>query len=370
MYDAIISGAGPAGASCALILAKNGRNVLLLEKAPLPRYKACGGGLSQKALNLLKDNLNLQEVDSVIETKIYNVQFIYKFDNCVSVNFDYPVVSMCMRDKFDHLLVKKAAKNGATVKSGEKALEIETGYREIKVITNQSFYKGKYFIGADGAHSIAAKLFSNRKKNAIAVEAEISATAKTNFQKDKLELHYGIIPHGYGWIFPKKEVISLGIGSFLPSIKGLQKYYRSFKKGAGFENTKELILKAHPIPLPTERTLCNERVVLIGDAAGLADPLCGEGIYYALKSGLLAAEALMQDKTGLYAESVTKHFLPQLRQAEKLSRIIYGALPLINRLVNSDPQIARKLVNVVYGSENYSDLFSYLAGKYNIFKRA
>jgi flavin-dependent dehydrogenase len=275
-----------------------------------------------------------------------------------------------MRDKLDFSLVTKAKDKGIIVNSHEKATEIiqEENYTIVK--TDKSEYKSKYIVGADGAHSITAKHFNISKKYAIAIEAEILTTSKINFYKNDIGLYYGIIPHGYGWVFPKKDVISIGIGSFLPKVKGLKNYYYKFKKNIGLIDYKEKILRGHPIPILTHKNskYNNGKILLAGDAAGLADPLSGEGIYYSLQSGIWAAEAIINSDLDEYTEKINSILIPQLKQAEILSKIIYNALPIINKLINSNPEIAKKLVEVIYGKSSYNDLFKYLTKKYSIFR--
>ncbi len=369
MYDAIVIGSGPAGTACAITLSKNNKKVLLLEKYKLPRYKSCGGGLSQKSYEILK-NLDV-DINKFVENEINNVDFIYKHKNTVNINFDYPVIKTSMRDKLDFGLINKSTNFGTIVNSSEKVEEINQKENYIVVKTDKTEYKSSFVVGADGAHSVTAKHFNNTKKNAIAVEAEIINTPEMNVNKKTIELHYGIIPHGYGWIFPKKNVISIGIGSFLPKTKGLNDYYYKFKENIGFKNCEEKILKGHPIPILTHKNsnYNNGNILLVGDAAGLVDPLSGEGIYYALQSGIWAAEAIINKNSDKYTKIIKNKLLPQLKQAEILSKIIFNTLPVINKLINSNPDIAKKLVEVIYGKLTYNELFKYLTKRYSIFRQ-
>jgi flavin-dependent dehydrogenase len=316
--------------------------------------------------------LNIK-LEQVLENGIDEVDFIYKYKNNVHLAFDYITIKMCMRQKLDYLLVQEAQKYGIHLKTAEKVVDLDQDKGHIIVKTDKSQYNGKYLVGADGAHSIvASKFFNINKKRAMAVEGEINITPDLKVDKNRMELHYGIIPHGYGWIFPKEKVLSIGIGSFSPSLKGLNKYYYKFKKEIGLGGHQELILKAHPIPLIKEKNpvLHTGHVLLTGDAAGLVDPLCGEGIYYALQTGIWAANAIINNNLQEYSAMIQKRILPELRQADILARLIYNALPVINRLVNSDPLIAENLLAVVYGKGTYKDLFRYLINKYSIFRQA
>lgn len=372
MYDAIVIGAGPAGAACAISLGKEDKNILLIDKYKLPRYKACGGGLSQKSYSVLTEKLNVN-LDKVIINAVDQVHFIYKHKNNVNLTFDYKTIKMCMRDTLDYHLVQETQKYPVHVKSTETVLAIVQYKDHVLVKTDKSQYRGKYLLGADGAHSIvASKVFNLNKKRAVAVEGEIMLPPEMNVCKNMIELHYGIIPHGYGWIFPKDKVLSIGIGSFLPSLKGLHNYYHKFKREIGLHQHREVILKAHPLPLLKENKplLHTGNVLLAGDAAGLVDPLCGEGIYYALQTGIWAAQAILNDDLEGYTTTINKHVLPELKQASILAQIIYSTLPVINRLVNSDPSIAKSLLEVVYGLGTYQDLFKYLRGKYSLFSQA
>lgn len=368
MYDIIIAGGGPAGTTCANFLGQE-RNVLLLEKEKFPRYKACGGALSFKAASLLNEDLNL-DINKISENNITQVSFVYKFEDHNIIHFDYPVLHMCMRDKFDDYLLRLASQKGAKVKFEEEVLQIEETQEYIKIKTNKGQYKSKYFVGAEGASSFTAKKIGLSRKKVVAVEGELTNKALEEFtNKNRVELHYGLVPFGYGWVFPKENNLSIGVGAFLHNPKNLKNYYYHFKNGLGLKDKSELIIKAHALPLFKEMnpTFHKGRMLVVGDAAGLVDPLCGEGIYYAGLSGKLAAEAILNEHLEKYSRNINEIIMPELQYANILSSIIYNNMSLINKLVKRSPELTKRLLKVICGETQYSDLFNSLSNIHPIF---
>lgn len=368
MYDIIIAGGGPAGSTCASFLGKE-KKVLLLEKNNFPRYKACGGALTLKAVALLTKNLNLN-IKKISENEITQIGFIYKFKDYNVTYFDYPVMYMCMRDKLDDYLLKYASQKGAQVKFGEEVLQINENQEFVEVKTNKGNYKSKYFIGAEGASSFTAKTIGLSRKKVVAFEGELTSEIPPEiFKNNQVDLHYGVIPFGYGWVFPKEKNLSIGVGAFLHNPKNLKNYYHYFKEGLGLEGNKELIVKAHALPFlkETNQTFHKGRMFVVGDAAGLVDPLCGEGIYYAALSGKLAAEAILNEHPDKYSIDIKREIIPELRYANILSSIIYNNITLVNKLVKRSPELTKKLLEVICGEMRYSDLFNLLSNVHPIF---
>ena len=368
MYDFIIAGGGPAGASAACLLAKNG-SVLVIEREEFPRYKSCGGALSYKAVSLLKEDFDFN-TDMVTEREIKRVNFIYKLgEQKTGVDFDYPIINMCMRDNFDSQLLNNAEKNGAKINFSEEVADIEEAEGHVRIITDKDEYKSRYFIGAEGANSVTAKKLLLDIKKTVAVEGELNQCQEEVIANDEINLFYGVIPHGYGWIFPKTNNLSIGVCSFNAKIKGINGYYNNFKDNLELNRCSQFKFKGHAIPLLTNfnRIPKKGRILAVGDAAGLVDPFCGEGIYYALLSGKFAAEAILKENIKEYHNRIKNIIFPEFKHASILAVIIYNNMPLINKLVTHNPSLIRNLLEVTYGNMKYSSLLNSLKSEHPIF---
>jgi geranylgeranyl reductase family protein len=364
-YDVIVVGAGPGGSTAARFCAKAGVGTLLIEKEKMPRYKACGGCLSLKTVHFL--NLDLSPV---LENRIYGVKFTYRLKDPFSIALKEPVAFMVMRDRFDQFLVDKALEEGSRILEGVKVLRVEEKSDRVEVTLNRGeTMHCEYLIGADGAESIVAKSLSPvpPKGSGMGVESEIPYEATCGFPEEefqRIHLNFGGVPNGYGWVFPKKEGLSIGIGGmFLDGVKmNPRKYLTEFLKGLNYiceEKVKRVV--GHPLPsfYDEEQKVCKGRVLLVGDAARLMDPLMGEGIYYALRSGMLAAEAILFSKedgslpSPRYQQTIQDQISENLKWALRFSRFIFRFSPLAYRTLKRYPELADVYLQVLKGEETY-----------------
>ena len=194
-YDVIIIGAGVAGASAAYELANSGVNVIVLEKEKLPRYKTCGGGVVQRAIEKLPLN-----IDGVVERN-YNTIDIYdhETDLFFNVTREKPVIIMMMRADLDNLIISEAVKMGAKVNDGVKAIRVDNNNECVEVVTDSTTLKADFVIAADGASGISAKI-SGMNKNIFripAIECEVYLSDdKFDYYKKSTRFDFGFIPHG------------------------------------------------------------------------------------------------------------------------------------------------------------------------------
>ena len=234
MYDVIVIGAGPAGASAAFSLAESGLKVLVMEKDKLPRYKTCGGGIIKRAADLLPFSIN-----SVIERELVRADI---FDHDNDLHFieerSENIIFMVMRSDFDSFLLSKAVEKGAFVNDDSEVIEIENLNDCVSVKSNKETHKAKFVIAADGATGILGKI-SRRKSKTLKVAAiEVEVTTNQNvFNKYKstARFDYGLVPYGYAWIFPKRKHLSIGV-AFMKNTKQslhnwLDKYFKILSNG-------------------------------------------------------------------------------------------------------------------------------------------
>lgn len=296
-YDVIVIGSGPGGASAAYFLSAGGKSVLVLEKETLPRYKTCGGGLS---IRFLQEQFPFS-FDSVLSTDVKAMSYAYG-NYSVTIPIQEGVVGMVMRDQFDsHILAhaKAEVRQGIAVQSVQ-----ETAESVIVQTRDGQRFEGRYLIGADGANSITAHSLGLRQRRrlaaAIEVEAQVSENVWRRYARRPVFI-FGEVRLGYLWIFPKGDHLSVGIAAVHPKKGEFQATLRRVMARYGIQ-LDGLPLHGHPIPIYWGRErIATRRVLLVGDAAGLADPLSGEGIRYAIKSGRLASQAILSGHPERYA---------------------------------------------------------------------
>jgi len=378
-YDVIIVGMGPAGASAAYELSRHGISVLAFDKQIHPRYKVCGGGLSARIAKILP----LDFLD-VVEETVRRVQFTYGNQESFLIESPDPIAYMVMRQNFDQWLADHARQAGTEIHEGERVVEIHNGEDEVDVVTTQARYRSRVVIGADGAMSVVAQqCFPGRPLRKIpALESEVHEEGSHPFQEIPTALiSLQAAKKGYGWIFPKRQGLSLGVGEFVQGTKRPKQSFRDFighePMLTGLQIPTPL---GHPIPIASPQAyrsgpawqgrLVRGRAMLVGDAGHLVDPLLGEGIYYAVRSGQLAAasvaDMLNQPATGHlshYETLVANELGPEFRVAGRLGKIIYGLPRVVHRWAGQQfpdayQRVLSRYCEVLQGKETYQSLWN------------
>lgn len=372
--DVTIVGGGPAGATLAYELARKGIGVLLLEKEKLPRYKCCAGGVTSKAAGLLDF-----DISEVAEDVVCEVSFAFNLGNAHLRRSDKPVIYTVMRDSFDHSLVERAQRVGALVMDGQKVTRVQTCGDWVEISTADSVFRARIVIGADGAHSTVARELDMLRsiEYLTAIESEIAVPEEELAEwKARAQLDLGCVPGGYAWVFPKRDHLSVGAGCGVSRARGLNAHCQKFLDSLNVGSYAVASFGSHLIPTRTKGSLVwQNRALLLGDAAGLCDPLTGEGIYYAIRSAQLAAQViedcLTNDRAELenYQEAVDREIVSELRVARVLSRLFVRFPHLAFGMLKQSDRAWKTECGLLSGELKYSDIKDRAGGFKGIFKR-
>jgi flavin-dependent dehydrogenase len=248
----------------------------------------------------------------------------------------------------------------------------------VEVRTERGRYRAKVAIGADGANSrVAQRLFTGRRvRRSPALESEVQTDRVSSYPGERrIVVDVGATNRGYAWVFPKKDRLSIGIGDFHGRPSSLKQLFHRFILHDQALSVLDIPPACgHPLPLydasyamSTQR-LVRGRALLVGDAAHLVDPLFGEGIYYAIRSGQLAATAVLgtfsdQNRSLLdYETAVRQEIYPEFHVASRLAQIIYTFPRLCHRLTNRYQEVIHLYYEVFKGRETYQTFYAKAKG--------
>jgi geranylgeranyl reductase family protein len=358
--DVAVVGAGPAGTAAALALGGRGLSVGLIEKATLPRYKTCGGGVLRRAIALLP-----VDVRSAIERECHVAELVHHEPRFrFACERERPIVSMVMRDRFDHLLAMAAQSSGAQLLAGTAVLEVTMEPARVRLATSAGDIRARFVIAADGVNSVIARKTGRRElRGAVpALECEVTLPAADMAPfMETARFDFGAVPAGYGWVFPKREHLSIGVGTTRRGAANLHQEYRRYLDVLGIRKTLREERHGYLIPCrPREGIFEVPRVLFVGDAAGLADPVTAEGITAGILSGQLAARAILRGEFDApavmhaYQTTLESELLAELRIARWLAWILYECPRLRIALFRRHGQrMAELMTKIVTGETTY-----------------
>ena len=328
-FDVIVVGAGPAGSSCARRAAELGLSVTVLEKSTFPRSKPCGAGLTERSLRLL------------------NVDIAFGRHLSLVVAGRETLMATTTRAEFDALLLRAAEAAGAGVEFGRAVTDLEREGEGVRVSVGGDSMTARHVVVADGARGAGRRMLGLSPLTmggGIYVRVFPGAGGLPELPGGRVLLDPTAARRGYGWVFPKGDHLNIGVFSQCELSTKLKRDLEAFVALQGFGAWRSEGPFAFPIPVgrPAD-ALGTDRVLFAGDAAGLVNPVTGEGISAAILSGRLAAEAVSesldtgQAVSASYTRRIQAEVVPMTDGSRKKGDFVYGLGPGFLKLVARTP---------------------------------
>ena len=363
MHDVIVVGAGPAGSTTARECAEKGMSVLLLDRAAFPRDKPCGGGVTARASDLLPF-----DISPVVERTIRGVRFNFRQQESVTRYSDRGLVYLTQRRNLDTFLVERALDTGITLRERARVQRVSQERGHVTVHTSDGRFEGRALVAADGSNGQTAQLAGIRTsfRHQVALEGNISPPKGVPDEwGDIIGLHLGWLKGGYGWIFPKGDHLNIGVCSWKYNGPNLRESLGGLAQFYGYdpqviEDTKGYHLSLRQADSPLE----HRRVLLVGDAAGLVDPISDEGIYSAFWSGVVAARHLEEfvagdtlDLSG-YRRQVERDLFPDITVSQRFHDLCHFWPGLVVKLETFSNYFVPHAFQIIRGEQSFLQIRS------------
>jgi geranylgeranyl reductase family protein len=277
-FDALVVGGGPAGSTTAWRLADAGASVLLVDKARFPRDKPCGGGVTARAARVCA-----VDIAPVVEEEVDLVELRFRYRDAVERRTAQPVIHMTQRRRLDAFLLDAAREKGVEVREGE-TIDVTNAPADVVV-------------GADGANGTTGRAVGLGEGiiRGVAYEGNIpyGVVSRDRYAR-RAVVELADIPGGYGWVFAKGDHVNVGVGAWQREGPRIREHLARVCEAHGVDPAQLESLRGHRLPLRRPGTpIAGARALLVGDAAGLIDPVSGDGMYECFVSSKLAADAIL-----------------------------------------------------------------------------
>jgi geranylgeranyl reductase family protein len=355
-FDAIIVGAGPAGSYLAYLLAQAGRSVAIIDKATFPRDKVCGGGVSRKALELLDF-----DIAPVVQKTIIGAYLAYRNEALTIKDITPPVGCTVLRSEFDNLLLQKAQAAGAQFSAATQFVDVAHDASAVLLHTSNGPLRGRFLLAADGVGSaVRSKVFGKQLVHYVpALEALVHLDdERMGIFAERALFDFAGMTRGYGWIFPKRDHLNVGVYSPFGGNRLRAELDRFMAHYSLLASAKAIDYRGYAIPVRNRRSeFERDRVWLIGDAAGFAESVFGEGIYFALRSAGLAAQALLRadGKPNTYSTLVRRALLPELRASRLIGSLLFRFPRFAFHHLVANPRVNRYFAGLISGDVGYRE---------------
>lgn len=324
-FDVAVVGAGPAGSTAAYRLARTCARVLLVDKERFPRDKPCGGGLTTRAVRQLPFS-----VEPVVEDRITRVRCRLRYGRVMERESTEVLCAMTQRRKLDSFLVEQAVAAGAEFRDGAR-VDVES---DTQIRVNGRPVEVAAVIGADGANGVTSRALGLGRGivNGVALEGNLRyERLPPGAWRGLLVLELAVLPGGYGWIFPKGDHVNVGVGGWGEEGPRLRHHLRVLCEHYGIELRELTDVRGHRLPMRGPQTrLASGRGLLVGDAAGLVDPVSGDGMYEAFVSSRLAARHVAALLEGC-AKSLDPYHAALQKELNPLASAGWGAKIALDR---------------------------------------
>jgi flavin-dependent dehydrogenase len=286
-------------------------------------------------------------------------------DRAFTRRYAGPLTYMTQRSRLDEYLLRQAVHAGAELREREPVRAIEQNGHLI-VRARGGVYTAQVLIGADGANGVTARLtgLAGPRDLAVALEGNISVPNGVPEEwRDTLALNLGGIPGGYGWLFPKGDHVNIGVGGWQYLASGFRAHLNRLTRHSGFRPADVADIRGHHLPVRRNGApIARGRVLLVGDAAGLVDPLSGEGIYAAIASGGMAAHHALAAIDGptmdlqAYERQIDRELGPELLVSSRLQDVFNLMPPAYVEVLRRSDRLWHWLCRIIRGEETYATL--------------
>lgn len=323
-FDVAVIGAGPAGSSAARSAASAGARVVLLDRAEFPRYKTCGGGLIGPSTGALPDG-------PPVRMPITLASFTLRGGKHREQVSDEPILAMTTRTELDVWLLEKARDAGAVVRAPCRVGEVEERPERVVVHTGDGPLSVERVVAADGTGSRLARDIGVRLSRVdLGLEVEVETGGLGDEWAGRIHLDWGPIPGSYAWVFPKGDLLTVGVIAEKGSPAKTKEYLQVFLRAQGLDRQRVVQDSGHLTRCRAPGSpLGRGRILLAGDAAGLLEPWTREGISFAVRSGSLAgaiAARPADDLQAAYAAAIGYELEPEM-EAGEICRVAFEKRP-------------------------------------------
>jgi geranylgeranyl reductase family protein len=317
-WDVAVVGGGPAGLSAAYAAARTGARTLVLEKAVHPRYKTCGGGLVGLSLAAVVDRVAVPAAD-VVDRATFTLDGRRELTR---YHRKGPLLTMVRREDFDDALRKAAEDAGAEVRQAVAVRGVQQTGDGVRLrLAGGDEVGARYVVGADGSSGVTARHVGVRYAQVdLGLELEVPVPDEVREQwRGRVLVDWGPLPGSYGWVFPKGDLLTVGVIAARGQGDRTRAYLRAFVSRLGLDGFEPQHDSGHLTRCRYEDSpLYTGRVLVAGDAAGLLEPWTREGISFALRSGALAGAAAARGDVEGYGFAVHEKLLPAMRAGYRM----------------------------------------------------